>query len=172
MKLSVTLLATGCLLVASSCAQQTGNRTASPDLPRRQAASPDRTTVERAVEINLNEIEADISNADWERARIKAENLYAGAADRLSAMQAARLTTLYISLASEPGLNFEQLYAYACRIVSLHDQALRLDRNAAERYFASFSADMIREAYENSLYIIRAKDSIGADSTFTTLPTT
>lgn len=133
------------------------------------ACTADRGTSQdetQPVDATLQEIARAIESEEWETARIKAENIYTSRRDSLSSIQAAKLTTLYISLTSEPDINFEQFNTYALRIVDLHDFALSSDAAVADNYFKLTGGEtMVEEAYDNCKYIIEAKQKIGNDST-------
>ena len=121
-----------------------------------------------SIDATLQEITSGIESGRWESARVKAENLYTVQHDNLSPIEAAKLTIIYISLTSEPGLNFEQFHTYAQRIVELHDYAIAGDSATVTNYFKIVGgATMVEEAYENCLYIIATKQQIGNDSTIT-----
>lgn len=120
-----------------------------------------------AIEQNLKEAKLSIGTGDWETARVKAETTFSSFGNRLSAVQAAEMETLYISLASEPGLDFEHIARYALRIVALHERADSLDKESVRRYYEELGAvAMIQESYENSLAIVEAKKLAGKDSTY------
>lgn len=124
--------------------------------------------VTQSIDATLQEITSGIESGRWESARVKAENLYTVQHNNLSPIEAAKLTIIYISLTSEPGLNFEQFHTYAQRIVELHDYAIAGDSATVTNYFKIVGgATMVEEAYENCLYIIATKQQIGNDSTIT-----
>ena len=128
--------------------------------------SPAETGNGETTDTSLQEIESCVGREEWETARIKAENVYAAERGRLSPLQAAKLTTVYISLTSEPGIGFEQFYNYALRIVELHDYAMAKDSSLVSNYFEIVGGGkMIQEAYDNCKYIISTKKEIGNDST-------
>ncbi len=132
----------------------------------KDTASGDNTAA--TTDAALNEITGQIEAGEWETARVKAENTYASARDGMTPLQAAKLAVIYISLTSEPGINFEQFYGYALRIVDLHDFALANGKSTVSNYFKIIGGEtMVQEAYDNCRYIISVKQKIGADSTIT-----
>ena len=67
----------------------------------------------------------------------------------MTPLQAAKLAVIYISLTSEPGINFEQFYGYALRIVDLHDFALANGKSTVSNYFKIIGGEtMVQEAYD------------------------
>lgn len=122
---------------------------------------------ETTTEASLSEIEQAIKREEWEKARIKAENLYASQKQQMGAIESAKLAIVYISLTSEPLLDFEQTYNYALRIKDLYEQANRLDSQLTKNYLETLGVTtLVNEAYENCLYIIQAKEKAGKDSTY------
>lgn len=122
---------------------------------------------ETTTEASLSEIEQAIKKEEWEKARIKAENLYASQKRQMGAIESAKLAIVYISLTSEPLLDFEQTYNYALRIKDLYEQANRLDSQLTKNYLETLGVTtLVNEAYENCLYIIQAKEKAGKDSTY------
>lgn len=122
---------------------------------------------EATTEMSLSEIEQSIEKEEWEKARIKAENLYANQRQNMGAIESIKLAIAYISLTSEPLLDFEQTYNYALRIKSLYKQANDLDSLLARNYLETLGVTtLVDEAYENCLYIIEAKQKAGKDSTY------
>ena len=122
---------------------------------------------ETTTEASLSEIEQAIKREEWEKARIKAENLYARQKQHMGAIESAKLAIVYISLTSEPLLDFEQTYNYALRIKDLYEQANRLDSQLTKNYLETLGVTtLVNEAYENCLYIIQAKEKAGKDSTY------
>lgn len=125
------------------------------------------TRQETTTEASLSEIEQAIKREEWEKARIKAENLYASPKQQMGAIESAKLAIAYISLTSEPLLDFEQTYNYALRIKDLYEQANRLDSQLTKNYLETLGVTtLVNEAYENCLYIIQAKEKAGKDSTY------
>lgn len=126
---------------------------------------------ETTTEASLSEIEQAIKREEWEKARIKAENLYASQKQQMGAIESAKLAIVYISLTSEPLLDFEQTYNYALRIKDLYEQANRLDSQLTKNYLETLGVTtLVNEAYENCLYIIQAKEKAGKDSTYVYIP--
>lgn len=126
---------------------------------------------ETTTEASLSEIEQAIKKEEWEKARIKAENLYANQRQKMGAIESAKLAIVYISLTSEPLLDFEQTYNYALRIKDLYEQANRLDSQLTKNYLETLGVTtLVDEAYENCLYIINAKQKAGKDSTYVFSP--
>lgn len=126
---------------------------------------------ETTTEASLSEIEQAIKREEWEKARIKAENLYASQKRQMGAIESAKLAIVYISLTSEPLLDFEQTYNYALRIKDLYEQANRLDSQLTKNYLETLGVTtLVNEAYENCLYIIQAKEKAGKDSTYVYIP--
>lgn len=117
--------------------------------------------------MSLSEIEQSIKKEEWEKARIKAENLYAHQKQKMGAIESIKLAIAYISLTSEPLLDFEQTHNYALRIKSLYEQANDLDSLLTRNYLEALGVTtLVDEAYENCLYIIEAKTKAGKDSTY------
>ena len=126
---------------------------------------------ETTTGMSLSEIEQAIKREEWEKARIKAENLYASQKRQMGAIESAKLAIVYISLTSEPLLDFEQTYNYALRIKDLYEQANRLDSQLTKNYLETLGVTtLVNEAYENCLYIINAKQKAGKDSTYVFSP--
>ncbi len=122
---------------------------------------------ETTTEMSLSEIEQSIEKEEWEKARIKAENLYANQRQKMGAIESIKLAIAYISLTSEPLLDFEQTHNYALRIKSLYEQANDRDSLLTRNYLETLGiTTLVDEAYENCLYIINAKQKAGKDSTY------
>lgn len=126
---------------------------------------------ETTTEASLSEIEQSIEKEEWEKARIKAENLYANQRQKMGAIESIKLAIAYISLTSEPLLDFEQTHNYALRIKSLYEQANDRDSLLTRNYLETLGiTTLVDEAYENCLYIIDAKQKAGKDSTYVFSP--
>lgn len=126
---------------------------------------------ETTTEASLSEIEQAIKKEEWEKARIKAENLYANQRQKMGAIESIKLAIAYISLTSEPLLDFEQTHNYALRIKSLYEQANDRDSLLTRNYLETLGiTTLVDEAYENCLYIINAKQKAGKDSTYVFSP--
>lgn len=146
------------ILFCTSCSQTKG----------KQETSTEHATT---TEMSLSEIEQSIEKEEWEKARIKAENLYANQRQEMGAIESIKLAIAYISLTSEPLLDFEQTHNYALRIKSLYEQANDRDSLLTRNYLETLDVTtLVDEAYENCLYIIDAKQKAGKDSTYVFTP--